>query len=497
MTTAPALTDPNPDTGSSSTQRAGLPKTAKVVIGLLLASTFVVVLNETVMGVALPRLMAEFSISAATGQWLTTAFLLTLGIVIPTTGLILKRFTTRAVFITAMLLFIAGTATAAAAPVFSVLLVARILQAAGTALMLPLLMSTVLNFVPAERRGRMMGLISVVTAVAPAIGPTVSGIVLETLNWRWLFIIMLPIVATALTLGIVLMRNIGDTEGVRFDVLSIATSALGFGGLIFGLSSIGEARDGGAPIHPAISIGVGILSIAVFVLRQLKLQKHNRSLMDLRPLAKRSFTVPLLLVMTGMSTLFGTLILLPLYLQNIVGFGTLQTGLILLPGAALMGCVAPFIGRAFDRFGARPLVVPGTVIVSGALWAMTSLDENSPAIAIVATHVALSLGLGAMITPLLTTALGSVPPSLYSHGSAIVNTLQQIAGAAGTALFITLMSTTMANELAIGTARVAAEHQGIHTAFVVGASISLVCVVLAWFVPRGTPARPNNETFVH
>ncbi|MGV2984342.1 MDR family MFS transporter [Microbacterium sp. AGC85] len=476
----------------AATEPDKMPRAARIAIGLLLAATFVVVLNETVMGVALPRLMAEFEITAATGQWLTTAFLLTLGIIIPPTGVILKRLSTRQVYFTALVLFSVGTAVAAAAPIFSVLLLARILQAAGTALMLPLLTATVLEFVPAHRRGRMMGMISVVIAVAPAVGPTVSGLVIDLLSWRWMFIIMLPIIAVAIVLGAAFMQNVGTIERVRFDIASVVLAAFGFGGLIFGLSSIGESSTGEAIVHPAISLAVGVAALAVFIRRQIVLQRSDRALMDLSPLASRTFALPLVLIVIGMGTLFGTLILLPLYLQNIIGLSALETGLILLPGAVVMGIVAPFIGRLFDQYGPRPLVIPGALVVSAALWAMTFLGEGSTIGFIVTIHIALNVGLGCMMTPLMTTALGSVKPRLYSHGTAIVNTMQQVAGAAGTALFITLMSTTMAAEEAAGIAPASAELAGIHSAFVVGAFVSLAMILLSIFVRRPAQTRRSG-----
>lgn len=477
-----------PDTDTTPTQRPSMqpdemPRAARVAIALLLGATFVVVLNETVMGVALPRLMTEFDISAATGQWLTTAFLLTLGIVIPTSGLILKRLTTRQVYFTALVLFSIGTAVAAAAPVFSVLLLARILQAGGTALMLPLLTATVLEFVPAHRRGRMMGKISVVIAVAPAVGPTISGFVIDALTWRWMFIIMLPIIMVAIGLGVAFMRNVGTVERVRFDIASIILAAFGFGGLIFGLSSIGESSTGEAVVQPALSLTAGIAALAGFVSRQIVLQRSDRALMDLRPLASRTFALPLVLIVIGMGTLFGTLILLPLYLQNIIGLTALETGLILLPGAVIMGIIAPFIGRLFDRYGPRPLVIPGAFIMSAALWAMTFLGDDSATGFIITVHIALNVGLGCMMTPLMTTALGSVTPRLYSHGTAIVNTMQQVAGAAGTALFITVMSTNMSVS---GAEPSTAELAGIHSAFLMGAFVSLTMIGLSFFVRRAT-----------
>lgn len=460
------------------------------VIALLVASAFVVVLNETIMGVALPRLMEDLDITAATAQWLTTGFLLTMAIVIPLTGFFLARYPLRALFFGAMSLFAAGTLIAAVSPGFELLLVGRIVQASGTAVMLPLLFTTVLNVVPASHRGRMMGVISIVIAVAPAIGPTVSGIILSALDWRWMFWLVLPIALAAIALGAVWVRNITETRHARFDILSVCLSALGFGGLIFGLSSIGESASGHAPVPVWIPLVAGSLALTLFVLRQLHLQRADAALLDLRTFASRSFSLAVVLVVVVMSALFGSLILLPLYLQQVLSLDTLTVGLMLLPGGALMGLIAPLVGALFDRFGPTPLVIPGMIVAAGALWGMTTFGVDTGVAWIIVVHMALNLGLGFVFTPLLTSALGSLPRALYSHGSATMSTIQQVAGAAGTALFITLMSLGTAEASAAGAGATVATAAGVHTAFLVGACIASAAVVLALFVR--TPASQES-----
>lgn len=475
------------DAGTASTEQSGsgIPKQIKIVIALLLGASFVMILNETVMGVAIPKLMEELTISAATAQWLTTAFMLTMAVVIPTTGLILQRFTTRAVFIAAMSLFTGGTLLAAVSPAFSFLVAARVIQASGTAVMLPLLITTVLTFVPADRRGRTMGLITIVISVAPAVGPTFSGFILSILDWRWMFLSVLPIAGLSLVVGAAMVRNITEPKSVRFDVLSVVLSALTFGGLIYGLSSIGEsAAGGGTPLPPAVPIAVGVVALGLFVRRQLVLQRGDAALMDLRPFRNRTFVVGVVMMLISMGALFGTLILLPIYLQNVLDLTTLETGLVLLPGGLAMGLIAPIIGRLFDRFGPRPLVIPGAFVVATALALLNLLDEHSAASFVLAVNLMLSIGLGFMMTPLMTSALGSLKPELYPHGSAIVNTLQQLAGAAGTALFITIMTTGKADNLAAGLEPIAAEAGGIHNAFLWGAALSLVAVAASFLVKR-------------
>ncbi|MDT0267703.1 MDR family MFS transporter [Streptomyces sp. DSM 44915] len=476
----------DPEAGAPDPAGESIPRSVVLVIGVLLAAAFVMILNETVMGVALPRLMEDLEISAATGQWLTTAFMLTMAVVIPTTGLILKRFSTRAVFMTAMTLFTAGTALCAAAPGFPVLLVGRVVQAAGTAVMLPLLITTVLTFVPATRRGSTMGLISIVIAVAPAIGPTFSGLILSELSWRWIFLFVLPVAVIALLVGSAKITNVTTPVKVRFDLVSIVLSAVAFGGLVYGLSSIGEAAEGDTHLPPALPIAVGALALAGFTFRQLHLQRsaEHEPLLDLRPFRTRSFSVGLTMLLVSMGALFGTLILLPIFLQNVRDLTTLETGLVLLPGGLVMGLVAPLSGRLYDRLGPRPLVVPGAFTVAGALALMQLLDTDSGVGLAILVHVVLSIGLGLLMTPLMTSSLGSLPAELYAHGSAILNTLQQLAGAAGTALFITVMTRSATREVEGGMEPIAAQAAGIHDAFLIGAVLALVAAGLSFLVRR-------------
>ncbi|NYE36747.1 DHA2 family lincomycin resistance protein-like MFS transporter [Nocardioides cavernae] len=476
-TTAPPLTS---DLDGSRTGGHGR------LVALLVASAFVVILNETIMSVALPDLMREFAVEATTAQWLTTAFLLTMAVVIPVTGWLLTRFPLRAVFVAAMASFSLGTLVAATAPVFPLLVTGRVVQAVGTALMMPLLITTILNVVDEDRRGQMMGTISIVISVAPAIGPTVSGLVLDQLSWRWMFWIVLPIALLSLALGSAWVRNVTEPRDVPVDVVSVVLSALAFGGLIYGLSSIGESASGHTPVPVWVPLVLGALALVAFVTRQLRL--GDRALLDLRAFRVRTFTVAVLLVGVSMMALFGTLILLPLYLQNVLGLSVLNTGLLLLPGGLTMGLLAPVVGRVFDRVGPRPLVAPGAAIVSAALWGMTTYDVGTGQATVVGLHVLMSVGLALMFTPLMTSALGSLPPLLYSHGSAIVSTLQQVAGAAGTALFVTVMTRVSVARSEDGVALVDATAAGIHAALMYGGAISAVAVLVALLVRRPVAA---------
>ncbi|HWR85095.1 MAG TPA: DHA2 family efflux MFS transporter permease subunit [Rhodoglobus sp.] len=460
----------------------------RLVIGLMLVATFVVFLNETIIGVAIPQVMVALEIQESTAQWLSTAFMLTMAVVIPTTGFLMQRLSTRTVFILAMSLFTAGTAIAAIAPGFEVLLAGRIVQASGTAIMMPLLMTTVMTLVPPHERGKMMGNISIVMSVAPAVGPAVGGLIVQALDWRFIFILVLPIAVLALVLGAARVQNVSEPRKLPLDVLSVILSAFAFGGLIFGLSSLGESAGGNELMPPAIPITVGLVALGAFIARQLQLQRGDRAFLDLRTFQARGFAISVGLMVITMGALFGTIIILPIYTQGVLGLEPAFSGLILVPGSLLTGFAGPFVGRLYDRVGPRPLIVPGAVALSAALWGMTTYSETTSWVTVLLLHVLLSLGLAFMFTPLFTSSLGSLKPQLYTHGSATIGTVQQLAGAAGTALLVALLTIGEASALANGAGETVALANGVHTAFMAGAIISLFAIAAAFFVPK-----PVNE----
>ncbi|WP_181781415.1 DHA2 family efflux MFS transporter permease subunit [Pseudonocardia pini] len=452
-------------------------RSSSSVIWLLVGSAFVMILNETIMSVALPILVVDLDVTIGTAQWLTSGFLLTMSVVIPITGYLLQRLTPRTVYLMSMTLFSIGTLICAVAPGFGLLFVGRIVQALGTAVMIPLLMTSVIRLVPAEHRGAKMGMISLVIAVAPAIGPTISGIILSALSWRWMFLIVLPIALVALAVGAAWFRLHGETRAIPLDWLSVVLSALAFGGLVFGLSTIGEAARGHVAVPPWVPLVVGVVAMALFVLRQIRLQRTGNPLLDLRPFTHRVFSVALGLSVLGMMSLFGVLILLPLFMQDVLKVSAFVTGIAVLPGGLVMGILGPFVGRLYDKVGARPLVLPGVVVLALALWGFALVvGEGTPVPVLVGLHVLLVVGLSFMLTPLMTDALGSLPSEIDSHGSAILATLQQVAGAAGTALFVTLMV------LFASTPDVAADATGTHAAFLCAAIIGTIAIPFSLLV---------------
>src|SRR4051794_32010117 len=449
-----------------------MPGRDRTVIAVLLVSTFVVILNETIMSVALPVLLTDLKIEASVGQWLTAGFLLTMSVIIPITGFLIRRVATRRLYSAAMALFSTGTLIAALAPGFGVLLLARVVQASGTAIMLPLLMTTVMTLVPPARRGAVMGNISIVISVAPAIGPTVSGLVLSVLGWRFMFWLVLPIAVVALILGLRRMVDVGERTHAPIDPWSVVLSALGFGGLVYGLSTVGQSAGKPLPVLAFVAFTVGLVALAGFVGRQIVLQRTDRALLDLRTFRSRTFTMATVVMMLMMATLLGAIVLLPIYTQTVLGLSPLATGLLLLPGGLLMGLLGPVVGRLYDRFGTRRLLVPGAVATSAALWSTTFFTAHSHLALILGFHLLLSIGLAFVFTPLFTAGLGAVAPNLYAYGSAIFGTAQQLAGAAGVALLVSVLSLRSAALATDGTSMVERTAGGIHAAFLVAALLS-------------------------
>lgn len=459
-----------------------------LLLAIMVVAAFVLILNETLLGVALPNIMGDLNITAATAQWTSTGFMLTMAVVTPASGFIISRYSIRAVFLGAMALFSLGTLVSAIAPGIALLLVGRVLQAGGTGIMIPLLMTTMMRLVAPSKIGQAMGIIGMVISAAPAAGPTVSGLILNVASWRWLFWLILPIGLVALAVGSRLAPA-GKPQGKsqRLDVLSIVLSTAGFGGLVLGLSSLGgESAHGGAhlPVNPWLVIGLAAVIIAGFVIRQVKLQERG-PFMDMRIFKARPFTLTVVMSSVGMGVMLGTAILIPLYTVNVLGLTPLDTGMMLLPGGLLMAVLSPFVGRLADRLGARTLVIPGAVLFSGSIWLMSTFNQQTAIWYVVATYMLMSFSLPLINTPMMSVGLGSLNRELHAFGSSAMTTFQQVSGAAATASFVALLEVGSAASKNSG---LAAYMDGVHLAFFAAACLSLVSLVVALLVPAGKQA---------
>ena len=497
MNDATCLTEPEPTAASAPPRadRADRADRAEVnvtlVMRILVMSTFVVILNETIMVNAIPRLMREFAVPATSAQWLSTAFMLTMAVVIPTTGWFLQRVTTRTAYALAMGLFLTGTALATVAPTFSILLAARVVQASGTAVMMPLLMTTMMTLVPPKDRGKVMGNVTLVMSVAPALGPAASGLLLQLGSWRLIFAVVLPIAGIVGLLGLRELVNIGEPNHARIDLPSVILSAVGFGALVYGLSGLGEGGRGTHSVPPVLVTAIGVLALVAFVRRQVTLQRGAGPLLDLRTLTYAPFAIALGLMCLAFMAMMGAMILLPLYLQGVLELSTLTTGLLLMPGGLVMGLLGPWVGRVYDKVGAARLVIPGAVIMAATLALFTRVGQDTSPWLLLANHVFLMAALALIFTPVFTSGLSVLPPHLYAHGSAVLGSLQQVAAAAGTAIVVSVMAGRAASAAADGATQLGALSTGVRWGFGVGAVIAIAMVAVSFAVR--TPALPAHE----
>lgn len=407
-----------------------------IVVMVMILGVFVAILNETLLNVALPQIMKDVGIEPSKAQWLSTGYLLVIGVLIPVTAYLMQRFTTRGLFLSAMGLFTTGTLVAALAPGFELLLLGRMLQASGTGVLFPLLTNVVFSTVPLEKRGSAMGTIGIVITFAPAIGPTLSGIIVEHFSWRVLFYFVIPIAVIVIGFAYRKLQNVTETTKPRIDILSLLLSTAGFGGLVYGASSAGELGNvmNGEVLLP---VGIGFLALFVFVWRQLTLREP---LLELRVFKHHIFSLSAPIMMIVMMSMFSAMLLLPMFLQNALGYSPLEAGFVMLPGGLLMGIMSPITGRLFDRFGAKWLSIVGLSLIGHSLIQFAFLTPSTSYLFIMLLNSLLMLGISMMMMPVMTNALNDLPPRLYAHGTAVLSTLQQVSGAIGTAVLVTVMT---------------------------------------------------------
>ncbi|MGG1633182.1 DHA2 family efflux MFS transporter permease subunit [Paenibacillus sp. NRS-1760] len=461
-------------------------KVIPIMISLLL-SGFIGMFSETALNVALSDLIRVFDITAPTVQWLTTGYLLTLGILVPVSGLLLQWFSTRQLFIAALSFSVLGTLVAALAPSFEVLMAARVIQAVGTALLLPLMFNTILIIFPAEKRGAAMGVIGLVIMVAPAVGPTIAGLLIENLSWHWIFWLSLPFLVIALLFGIMYMQNVSTITKPKIDIFSLVFSTLGFGGIVFAFSSAGEGEGGWGSTKVIATMIVGILSLAIFAVRQLTMKQP---MMNLRAFKHPMFVVGTLMVFICMMVILSSMLVLPMYLISGLGLSALTAGLIMLPGGLINGIMSPIMGSLFDKFGPKWLVIPGLVIVAAALWFFSGITTASTITLIIVLHSCLMIGISMVWMPAQTNGLNQLPRELYPDGTAIMNTLQQVAGAIGTAVAVSIMTAGMTGfmkDVADPTDPANAPlalTAGIQNAFIFAMIVAIIGLIVAFFIKR-------------
>ncbi|MEN0303682.1 DHA2 family efflux MFS transporter permease subunit [Staphylococcus aureus] len=412
------------------------------ILAALLFGMFIAILNQTLLNVALPKINTEFNISASTGQWLMTGFMLVNGILIPITAYLFNKYSYRKLFLVALVLFTIGSLICAFSMNFPIMMVGRVLQAIGAGVLMPLGSIVIITIYPPEKRGAAMGTMGIAMILAPAIGPTLSGYIVQNYHWNVMFYGMFIIGIIAILVGFVWFKLYQYTTNPKADIPGIIFSTIGFGALLYGFSEAGNKGWGSVEIETMFAIG--IIFIILFVIRELRMKSP---MLNLEVLKFPTFTLTTIINMVVMLSLYGGMILLPIYLQNLRGFSALDSGLLLLPGSLIMGLLGPFAGKLLDTIGLKPLAIFGIAVMTYATWELTKLNMDTPYMTIMGIYVLRSFGMAFIMMPMVTAAINALPGRLASHGNAFLNTMRQLAGSIGTAILVTVMTTQKTQHL--------------------------------------------------
>ena len=493
-----------PLTGEESYKNDHLTHAAFVSIAILTFITFVGNFTQLQLSAALPTIVSDFGISVTTGQWLTSIFQLVMGVMVPLTAYLTRRFSTRQIVIASMAVFTLGSVFAWLGSSFVLVLIGRLLEAVGTGVMWPVLQITVFSIYPLSRRGMAMGTVGMAMSVAPAIGPTLGGVQTDLNGWRSIFLTLTVIGVISLLLAIFGLRNFGTRDAsAKADFFSVGLSVFGFGGLMFGFTNIESYPF----THPMVWLAmlIGLVGIVWFVLRQIHGARRQSAdpskqppLLNLSVLKNKSFTVGTVTAALSFFAFSSIMVIMPLYIQDCRGYSATISGLVMLPGA-FGQCIAQFFGgKALDRFGARPVALIGSITLLFGTIMMSLISMTSWIWWVSIWQFVRQIGMGFVLMPITTWSLNCLEPEEVSAGSAVTNTVRQIAGAIGAPVLVILMETfTALRWAAIGGTKnmyAAANVFGIQWALRVSATICFIMVVMVFFGVRGNGAGSTRDT---
>ena len=470
----------------------GLTKQQTVMLIIMVFGTFVTVLNQTVVTPAQPSIMTEMAIDASTVQWLTTGFTLVNAIMIPVTAYLTDKHSTKVLYIISMGIFAIGSLLAGVAPNFPVLLVGRLLQAAGAGILMPMVMTVLMLTFPVERRGSAMGIFGIVIAFAPAIGPSVAGLVIDSFGWRILFYAIALLIAIVILISFFALKKAEPLNpSAHLDKLSVVLSTIGFGALLYGFSTIGSV--GINPFDVAITL-VGVVVLILFFRRQVKMEQP---MLNVRVLKNRRFLIGTVIGMIVQASLLAAGVLMPIYLQSYMGYSATVSGLVLMPGAILMGVMNPFAGRLFDKYGLRVLSIVGLIILTISTLGFATLSSSTDVVWLTIIYTIRMFSLSLVNMPITTWAMNALDNKVLNHGTSVNNTLRQVSGSLGTALLVSVdmfVSSTASGSMA----PVEAGILGINAAFMTAVVLSAIALLLTILFVKNTPKKaeevdPDNQ----
>lgn len=443
-----------------------------MVVGVVIAGAFLAILNQTVLAPALPGLMETFQVNAGTAQWVTSIYMLVNGIMVPISAYLIDRFPTRKLFFASMGVFIAGTVLCAMAPNFELLIAGRILQAAGAGVQMPLVAVVPMLIFPPEKRGTAMGMAGIVMSVAPAAGPVVAGMIIDSMGWRAMFWSIAPLGVIVLAASIFLLSNVGELKNPRLDMPSVLLSTVAFGGLLYGFSSA-SSLGWTNPVVIAVIVAGGVC-LVLFVRRQ---QKLDEPLLQLATLKSDVFASSAIIVTLINCAAAVTNVTLPIFLQNVLGASALETGMVMMPAAAVGIVISPLSGVIFDKFGPRLITVGGLALMSAALFGFSRIGSDTTLIVAAVLCTCMAAGQTMANMPANTWGINALSNDMIAHGNAISNTGRQVGGAISTALIVTVM--TMVSSANAASGPVESTALGVQAAYGVCALVGAATLVFA------------------
>lgn len=466
-----------------------------VMVAVMLSGALLAVLNLTLLSPALPTIMADLGIERTTAQWLTSGYSLVEACVIPLSAYLMGRFPMRKLFIAGMCIFGAGSLLAAFAPAFPFLLAGRMLQATCTGMVMPMVSTVILLVFPREKRGTAMGMIGLIIGFAPAIGPSLSGLLVDHLGWRALFGVVAALTVVVIALAFAFLKNFGEFRRTSFDVLSVALSTCGLLCLLYGLSTVSPASN---LALSAVLIVVGAVVVALYARRQTRL---DEPMLHIDILKTRRYATAVVTIMLLQAALMGLEVLMPLYIQDVRGYSATVSGVAMLPGALIGAVAGVFAGRLFDRYGVRKVAIPGACVMIAGAFVLTCLGMESHIVMVTAAYTTMALGLQFITTPLNTWGVNSLDNAMVQHAQPLSNTLNQVAGSFGTALLVSISS--IATQMTADQGELASSFNGDHAAFTATFCLLAVAVVVIVALARdkasdraAAPAAPAETAAV-
>lgn len=445
-------------------------KTRNLIIFVLMLGSFLTALTQTVLTSALPSIMSEFSVTADVGQWLTTIYMLVLGIMIPATAYLINTFSTKKLFLFSMGLFFIGCLLSIFSNSFSIIVLSRALQAVGAGISMQLVQVSMINLYPLEERGKAMGLYGFVVGVAPTVGPITAGYIIDSLGWRIIFYLLGFIALVDIIIAFLFLRNIVETKKSKLEIISLGLSTLGFGGLLLGISNISNYGMKSPIVYMPIIIG--IISLLAFIIRQFKVELP---LLQLKVFKNTNFTISTILVMIIYAVMTAATMLISIYVQSIRGYSAVTSGLLMLPGSILMAILCPITGRILDKYGARFLSISGFIFLGVGTYSFANLDENTSLTLLTVMFCFRMIGIAFLLMTITTWGLNSLRQEDIPHGSAISSTLRQVSGAIGSSIFIALMTSVTKHSVNISMKM--ASINGMNTSFAAAAAVAFIGVI--------------------